>query len=106
MYGPNPLDIAARLFLKTTESPNSRDPGAYGRQTVRHFSFVLNDEDWHRLITDLNSYRDAEKMLHEIDVLGRGHGTLTILDMHRSVNNGMAIFDWIQFRVVLRWPEK
>lgn len=96
MYGPNARDISAWHF----------DPGANAPQTVRDFSFVLSDEDWHRLMTDLNSYTDAGKILHEIDVLGRGHGTLTILAMHRHVNNGVPVFDWIQFRVVLRWPEK
>jgi hypothetical protein len=94
-YGPNESEIAGWHF----------EPGAIAPQRVRDFAFVLNDEDWHRLMSDLNSYTDAEEMLHEIEKLGRGHGTLTIRDMHRHVKNGVPVFDWMQFHVVLQLPD-
>jgi len=51
MHGPNPREIAGWHF----------EPGANAPQRVRGFAFVVNDSDWHRLMTDLNSYTDAEK---------------------------------------------
>jgi hypothetical protein len=96
MHGPNAREIAAWHF----------EPGADAPQKVRDFAFVLNDADWRHLMKELNSYKDAAKMLGQIENLGRGHGTLTITGMHRHLKNGAPSFDWMQFRVVLQWPEK
>ena len=99
MHGVNAGEIEAWHF----------DPGANAPQTVRDFAFVLTDKDWSRLGNDLNSYQDPEKMLREIEDLGRGHGTLTltISNMHRhGTSDGKSLFDWMQFRVVITIPAK
>ncbi len=95
MHGPNPHDIAAWHF----------EQGANAPQKVRDFAFVLNDSDWRYLTQELNSYTDAARMLAQIENLGRGHGTLTITGMHRHLKNGVPIFDWMQYRVVLQFPK-
>ena len=96
MRGPNAREIAGWHF----------EPGANAPQKTRDFAFVLNDADWGRLMQELNSNTDAAKMLAQIENLGRGHGTLTITGMQRHLKNGAPIFDWMQFRVVLQWPQK
>jgi hypothetical protein len=97
MHGVNPREIEAWHF----------DAGAIAPGTKRDFAFVLNDRDWTRLMSDLNSYQDAGKMLKELDDLGRGHGTLTITRMVRHASDeGKSLFDWMQFRVVIRIPNK
>jgi hypothetical protein len=96
-HGVNPIEIEAWHF----------DAGANAPQTERDFAFVLNDRDWARLGSDLNSYQDAGKMLKELDDLGRGHGTLTITRMVRHASaEGKSLFDWMQFRVVISIPNK
>lgn len=96
MHGPNPREIAGWHF----------EPGANAPQKVRDFAFVLNDSDWRQLMKELNSYTDAAKMLGQIENLGRGHVTLTITGMHRHLKNDVPTFDWMQFRVILQWPER
>jgi hypothetical protein len=95
MRGPNPREIQAWGF-------DGNAP-----QTERDFAFVLTDRDWARLMSDLNSYQDAGKMLREERDLGRGHGTLTITRMRRHASaDGKSAFDWMQFRVVISIPDR
>ena len=96
MHGPNPREILGWHF----------EAGANAPQNVRDFSFVLKDADWQRLMTDLNSYTDASKMLSEIDELGRGRGTLRILAMKSRREKDQPVIDWMKFRVELRWPDR
>lgn len=94
MYGVNPREIEAWQF----------EPGANAPQRVRAFSFVLNDQDFRRLLSDLNNYKDAGKMLSEISALGQGHGTLTIKEMQTGRVADMPVFESMKFAVTLSFP--
>jgi hypothetical protein len=96
-HGVNATEIDAWHF----------DPGANAPQSERDFSFVLSDEDWQRLMQDLNSYSDPEKMLKEVVTLGSGHGKLTITAMKRhQAPGGASLFDSLAFDVTLKWPSR
>jgi hypothetical protein len=96
-HGVNDTEIDAWHF----------DPGANAPQSERDFSFVLSDEDWQRLMQDLNSYSDPEKMLKELVTLGSGHGKLTITAMKRhQAPGGASLFDSLAFDVTLKWPSR
>ncbi|MGO9010290.1 MAG: hypothetical protein ACLQPN_09315 [Bryobacteraceae bacterium] len=92
MYGVNQREIEGWHF----------DPGVNAPKRIRDFSFVVTDRAWAQLMSDLNSYSDAGKMLREQEKLARGHGTLTITKMHRHESlGGKSVFDWMQFHVVI-----
>jgi hypothetical protein len=94
-HGPNATEIDAWHF----------DPGANAPQFERDFSFVLSDDDWQRLMQDISSYRDPEKMLKEVETLSSGHGRLTITAMKRHKGaDGTSLFDSLAFDVNLTWP--
>lgn len=95
-HGVNPREINGWHF----------DPGANAPQRVREFSFVLNDRDWQRLMTDLNTYRDPEWMLKQLDEFGRGKGTLTITAIRRDTVSGKSVLVGMSFSVILKIPDK
>ena len=96
IYGVNAREIEGWHF----------DPGANAPKNVREFSFVLTDPDWRQLISDLNTYQDAGKMLKEMEGLGWGTGILTITRMGRRSSSGKSIFAYMNFRVTLNIPDR
>ena len=84
IYGVNAREIEGWHF----------DPGANAPKKVREFSFVLTDPDWRHLISDLNTYQDAGKMIK-----GNGGPWAGDWDINHNQNGSPLFVREVYFRL-------
>ena len=73
---------------------------------IRDFAFVLSKKDYTRLFNDLSHYTEPENFLEELRALAVGKGRLTITKMRRTQKDGKPLLEWMDFKVVLTWPDR